>query len=94
MCAASNRVVQTAGKSCAKNAGTALGELVEDEGSAGQVRRGWQGRPVPADGSMNDVRGRDRGSDTGDKRQPDRCRELLERIHFPRTAASGSEGGP
>ena len=81
MCAASNLVVETAGKSCAKNAGTALGELVENERGAGEF--GEDGKKAGAGRRLqHDVGGRDRGGNAGDERQSDRCRELLEGFAF------------
>src|SRR6266436_10276205 len=69
------------GKEQAKNAGSTLGELVEDKGSAGQV--GEDGKEACARRWFHDnVRGRERSSDTGDKCQPYRCRELPERFTF------------
>ena len=79
------------GKEVAKNAGTAVGELVEDQRGARQF--GEDGQETSASRRLqHDVSGRDCGGDAGDERQPDRCRELLE-DRFPRTDGSGSGRG-
>jgi len=69
------------GKKVAKDAGTALGKFVENERAAGEFsedsKKTGTGRRF-----QNDVGGGDRGSDAGDKCEPDRCRELLKRFTF------------
>ena len=69
------------GKKVAKNAGTALGKLVENERGAGEFsedgKKAGAGRRL-----QNDVGGGDRGSDAGDVCQSDRRGELLEGFTF------------
>ena len=68
-------------KELSENAGAAVGELVENKGGAGEF--GEDGKKAGASRRLqHDVGRRDRGSDAGDKCQPDRCRELLERFAF------------
>src|SRR5882762_3097815 len=69
------------GKKLREDAGTALGKFGENEQGSGEFseddKKASAGRWF-----QNDVSRRDRGSNTGDTRQPDRCRELLKGFTF------------
>jgi hypothetical protein len=65
------------GKELRKNAGAALGELVEDKGGAGQFSEDGK-KACASRRFQHDVRRRNRSRLAGDKSQPDRRRKLLE----------------